>query len=471
MPLTALVLSAYLLNRGSIPFGLFGRDADPAMGSDTAGFETVAEEGVGENGIPPSTGLAGAEAADAIGEGGIRKFRVAIAPPAFDEDERAGALAFPAFHEFLVDELKSIPHLDLVELPAATQDLTPEDADFYVETGGSKHPAVPPTWTIQVRWTATREGTATWSKIHESLDAELLEVTAREAAASLRRYPFPPTDSRAVELQSLALDSERTQLERFDALLELHDIPKRFEFVGRDERRMVAIAGAAIVLNSPDPEIRGRAWQAMQGVEDGYLIGPLVDSLLLDPSDSVRVEATKLLAREFSADPRAQSTLQHALQNDLSPRVRSHARWESLDSDGRRQYLVATLGNPDLPDSKRLELITANVNDIDDFIDRRAVTSLIDIASRARPSSEAAAGNAAADGVDASQVVPILLALLRDSTINEGVRTSIASGLSRHLAEPGVRSTFEDLSRGGIGSWSLRREVTAALRRSQVPVR
>ncbi len=470
MPITALVMSAYLLNRGSIPFGLFGRDADPAAGSDAAGLESVADEGAGAIKLPPSAGLSGAEAADPAGEGSIRKFRVAIAPPAFDEDERAGALAFPAFHEFLVNELKAIPHLELLELPAPNPDLTPDDADFYLETGGSHHVDERQTWTIQVRWTATREGTATWSKIHVSLEAELLEVSAREAAASLRRYPFPPIDSRAVELQSLALDSDRTQLERFDALLELRDIPKRFEFVGRDERRMVAIAGAAIVQNSPDPEIRGRTWQAMTGVRDTYLIGPLVDSLLLDPSDSVRVEATKLLAREYSSDPRAQSTLQHAFVNDLSPRVRSHARWESLDSNARRQFLAATLENPILSDTERLELITADVDDFRNFIDRRAMSSLIGIAIRARPSAEASAGTAAPGTVDAGQVVPLLLEFLKDRTVEESVRTSIASGLSRHLAEPGVREAFEEISRQFM-SYSLRREVQAALRRAQAPAR
>ena len=468
MPITALVMSAFLLNRGSIPFGLFDRDAGAEADSPAAALPTAAGGGASER--PQATTSAVAEAADSPGEGDVRKFRVAVAPPAFDEDERRGAMAFPAFHTYLLEELKSIPQIEIVELPAATQDLTPEDADFYLETGGEQYPSQPPTWTIQVRWTATREGTATWSKIHESLDAELLEATAREAAASLRRYPFPPAESRAVELQSVALDSERERLERFDALLELHDMPKRFEFVGRDERRMVAAAGAAIVLNSSDPEIRARTWQAMEGVEDPYLIGPLVDSLLLDPSDLVRVEATKLLAREYSDDSRAQATLQNALLNDLSPRVRSHARWESLDSGGRRQFLAATLGNPDLPDPERLGLITADVNDIHDFIDRQAVTSLIAIAIRARPSSEAAAGAAEPGTVDASQVVPILLELLRDGTVNESVRASIASGLSRHLAEPGVRETFEELARQNM-SFTLRREVQAVLRRAQAPVR
>jgi len=467
MPIAALVMSVVLLNRGWIPFDLFDRDSG-AEADSPSDLPTPAGGTASERSPSPTSAVT--ETSDPLGEGDVRKFRVAVAPPDFDEDERRGAVAIPAFHTYLLEELKSIPQIAIVELPAATQDLTPEDADFYLETGGERYPSDPPTWTFQVRWTATRGGDATWSRIHESLEAELLKATARDAAASLRRYPFPPADSRGVELQSVALDSERERLERFDAMLELHDIPKRFELVGRDERRMAAAAGAAIVLNSSDPEIRARAWQAMEGVEDTYLIGPLVDSLLLDPSDLVRVEATKLLAHEYSDDSRAQAALQNALLNDLSPRVRAHARWSSLDSEGRRQFLVASLGNPDLPDPERLVLITADVNDIRDFIDRRAVSSLIEIAIRARPSAEAAAGAAEPGTVVATEVVPILLEFLKDRTVNESVRASIASGLSRHLAEPGVRETFEELAKQNTSYW-LRSEVQAALRRAQPPQR
>jgi hypothetical protein len=177
-----------------------------------------------------------------------------------------------------------------------------------------------------------------------------------------------------------------------------------------------------------------------------------------------------LLAREYSDDPRAQSTLQHALTNDLSPRVRSHARWESLDSRERREYLAATLENPSLSDAERLQLITSDVDDYRDFINRQAMSSLIGIATRARPSSEAAASIADPGTVDAAQVVPLLLEFLKDRTVDESVRTSIAAGLSRHLAEPGVRETFEQLSREFM-SYSLRREVQATLRRAQAPAR
>jgi hypothetical protein len=475
MPLTALIMSAILLNRGSIPFdlfGLFGRDSGPESPSGSADVRPDADGG--ERGLPPATDSAVAasapEAADPDGEGGIRKFRVAIAPPDFDEDERLGAIAIQTFHDYLVAALEAIPHLEIVELPAPTDQLTPEDADFYLETGGERHPGPPATWMIRVRWTATREGTATWSKIHESVESEVLLVSAREAAASLRRYPFPPPDARAVELQSVALDSDRDRLERFDALLELHDIPKRFEFVGRDERRMAAVVGAAIVLNSPDPEIRARAWTAMEGVEDDYLVGPLVDSLLLDPSDLVRVEAAKLLAHEYSGDPRAQSTLQHALLTDLSPRVRTHARWATLDADGRRRYLVATLGNRGLSDPERLELIAADIEDIRNFIDQRALGSLIEIAYRARPTSTAPAGPGEPDRVDAALVVPILLENLRNGAIPEYTRISIASSLSRHLSEPGVRETIETLA-AQTTPLMLRREAQAILLRSQPPVR
>jgi hypothetical protein len=443
MPIAALLMSALLLNSGWIPFDPFDRDGDLRTELDVPDVP-IAASGI-DGDLPPSAGSRVNDAAGPGDEAPIRKFRVALAPPDFDESERLGAIAYPAFHAYLLEELKAIRHLEIVELTEATDELTPEDADFYLETGGERHPGPPPTWTFRVRWIAMREGTATWAKVHDSTNTELLEVTAQEAAESLRRYPFPPADSRTVELQSIALDGDRPEPERFDALLELHDIPKRYEFVGRDERRMAAVAGTAIVLNSPDPEIRGRTWQAMEGVEDSYLIGPLVDSALLDTSAFVRVEAMKLLVREYEDDTRTESTLLHALANDHSPEVQTHARWETSDDTERRRYLVATLANADLTDAARLELIVADVTNIRDFIDQRAIRSLIDIASRATATSELNTGAGEPGGVPASDVVPFLLEFLEDSTVDMYVRGNIASALANHLDEPGVRESFENL--------------------------
>lgn len=469
MPLMALVLAAALLNRGSIPFGLFGlfgRDDDPATAADAAGIESASGAEAGAALLPTATG--GIAATDPEAEADARKFTVAVAPPDFDDTERLSAIAVPAFHSYLLKELETILHIEIVELPEPTDELTPDDADFYLQTEGERNPGEPPTWTIRVRWTAMREGTATWAKVHESVDTELLEVSAREAVASLRRYPFPPTDLRTVELQSMAIDSELTLPERLEVLEELHDIRKRYEFVGRDERRRAAVAGAAIVLGAPEPEIRSQTWQAMEGVEDAYLVGPLVDSLLLDPSDAVRVEAAKLLAREYSDDPRTQSAMQHALANDRSPLVRSHARWEGLDPEGRRAYLVATLGNRDLPDQQRMELVAADVNDIRNYLDRRAVSALMEISSRATPAAEIANGDATTGSVAAAQVTPMLIELLKDSTVDEWVRRSIAMALSRHLADPEVLATFQELA--GTTSFGLRGTINTALRNHEAQV-
>lgn len=471
MPLTALILAAFMLNRGSIPFdlfGLFGRDDNPAAAPASDGVPPAAG---GDAGGPMRAGIAAEVQRLSSGvEADVRKFRVAVAPPDFDENERLGAIAVPAFHSYLLKELEAILHLELIELPEATDELTTDDADFYLETEGERNPTDPPTWTFRVRWTAMREGTATWAKVHDSVDTELLEITAREAVASLRRYPFPPTDTRTVELQSLALDSEWSLNERFEALLELHDIPKRYEFVGRDERRKTAVAGAAIVLNSPDPEIRSRSWQAMEDVEDSYLVGPLVDSLLLDPSELVRAEAAKLLAREYRDDPRTRPTMEHALVNDFSSLVRSHARWETLDPDGRREYLASTLGNRSLPDEERIELVAAEVNDLEDYIDRRAVSALVDISRRASPASGAPAGDAEPGAVSAAIVVPVLLELVKDRSIDEWVRASIASALSRHMTEPGVFTAMQELA-NDRSSYAVNSAATSAMRSYLAPAR
>src|SRR5262249_13608952 len=154
------------------------------------------------------------------------------------------------------------------------------------------------------------------------------------------------------------LDTNRSSEERFGALAELRTIPQRFAFVGRDERRVVAVAAADIVANSADPEVRSRVWLAMRKLDDPYLIGPLVDSLLNDENELVRVEAVRSLGSNFSHDPKAIAALEYALVHDFSPLVRANARWESLGDNARRELFAGTLLRDDLSDAARLELVT-----------------------------------------------------------------------------------------------------------------
>jgi HEAT repeat protein len=396
---------------------------------------------------------------------------VAVSPLALQTNDRAAALAFQSIYAALLDELRSIPNLDLVELRSAGRDFAPDDIDFYVRVRGESRGGPGAVPLFHVYWTATSGGAGQWSASIASSVPWTAIAVARDATQALRRFPFPPDISRPVELEAVALDAGRSAEERFGALDELKMIPQRFAFVGRDERRVVAVAAADIVANSADPEVRGRTWAAMRQVDDPYmkvddpyLIEPLVDSALHDDSEFVRLEAVKTLGSSFGRDAKARAALEYALVHDLSPQVRANAHWESLDEDGRRAYVAGTLLRDDLSDAARLELLTAGVSGFRGYIDPRAAQALVDIATRALPSTQESAPEESPGRVSATDVVPLLLELLTASP-SEEIRAAVATGLMRHRREAGVDVALQAAARDDPSS-QVREHITFLFRRS-----
>ena len=391
------------------------------------------------------------------------RFKVAVSPLVLETTDRASALAFGSIYAALLDELRSSPNLELFELGGADRDLASRPVDFEIRVKGESRIGPTPVPLLHVSWSATRGGTGNWTA---SLDPSLpwtAEAIARETAEALRRFPFPPEISRSVELEAAVLDTHRSSEERFGALSELQTIPQRFAFVGRDERRVVAVAAADIVANSADPEVRSRVWRAMRKLDDPYLIGPLVDSLLNDDDEHVRLEAVRSLGSTFGRDPKAVAALEYALVHDFSPLVRANVRWELLDDDARREYFAGTLLRDDLSDAARLELVTEGVSGFRRYIDRRAVQALVDIASRALPSTQKPAPEENTGRVSAAEIVPLLLDVLTDDASAEN-RAAAAAALVRHRGETGVREALERAARDDP-SPQVRNQISRALLR------
>jgi len=367
------------------------------------------------------------------------RFTVAIAPRVLETTDRAAALAFQSIYVALLDELRSVPNLDLVERASKDRDIAP-DFELRANVESRDGPR------FHLSWLATRGGIGEWSASIASSVPWTAVAVARDATQALRLFPFPPEVSRPVELEAVALDANRSAEERFDALAELKTIPQRFAFVGRDERRVVAVAAADIVANSVDPEVRGRTWTAMRKVDDPYLVEPLTDSVLHDDAEFVRLEAVKTLGSSFGHDAKAIAALEYALVHDLSAQVRANARWESLDEDERRAYVAGTLLRNDLSDPERLELLTAGVSGFRGYIDPRAAQALVAISSRARPSNEEPTPEESRGRVNATEIVPLLMELLTDSPSDE-IRSAVASALMRHRGEAGVQVALQQAAR------------------------
>jgi len=436
--LVAFAIAFVLLNRGREP------DADALLrdGADRSNRFPLPSPAATVGATAPSTSAGEPEAQPEDEDAGAatHRFVVAVSPLVLSTNDERAAFAFRSVHSGFLGSLRSIQNLGVIELDSsADAEPLPDEIDFHVETLAVSIEGEPGS-AFHVSWSATRGGSGNWrAPIPVPVPPDPAAL-ARDAVTALRRYPFPPERTRPAELGSLAIDTTLPMEERLDAIEELRGIPERFEFIGRDEQRIVSVAAADIVLNAADPEIRGRVWRAMADAEDPYLIGFMVDSLLNDRSDFVRVEATRSLSKSFRENARVAAALEYAYVNDLSPQVRVNARWGSVDEAGRKEYIATTLLNRDLTDAERIELINARVNELRRYVDRPEAQALVDIARRARPSSEEAPAEGSGQ-VRAADVVPLLLEMLTEDP-REEIRVAAASALLRHRDEDGVREVL-----------------------------
>ena len=371
-------------------------------------------------------------------------FRVAILPLSIVTDQADAVRAFRAVFALFLAELRAIPNLELWELRVADETLTVDDADFVLEVATDSRSFGEPLWTFRVSWRALRGGNGSFEASESALEPEAFEAIAGIAADTLRRFPFPPQETRTIELVSNALDTTRTREERFDALDELQDIPRRFEYVGREEERIVATAAVEIVANSPDAEIRGRAWKAMADarIDDPYLTGPLVDSVLNDSSEFVRTEAVKLLARNFRDDPRASAALDYVLSRDSSADVKTHASWELLDEPARIELVKNTVFNSSLSDIERLRYLLADVSGIRRYVDQVGEAEPWRLPGSSRSPSSASENDDLPGEIAADPVTALSLEILAEEETTMMDRLAISMLLGR-LDQPGVLEALE----------------------------
>lgn len=398
----------------------------------------------------------------------LQQFTVAVAPLRLPETDRATALSYRLIYDQFLAELAEMTSVDLLVLDTANEEFDREVVDFLLELNAGTSLSREQLANFRVDWTAIRGGRGSW--LAAELEYRLsVESIPRAAALALSDYPFPPEDGTILALEAVVLNSSFSLDERLLALKDLRLSSDRYAFVGRDERRQVSLAAVEIVNTVPDPEIRGHTWRAMMGLEDPWLVAPLTDTVLQDPSEFVRIEAVKLLSADYSDVAQAQSALQYALVNDLSSRVRMHARWESLNEADRQAYLASTLLDTGLSDAERFELLQADVREIRRYLDRPSAMALADISSRARPTAQGPLASESTGDVSAADVIPLLVDMMEDQTNEAMIRSTMVASLARHLDEPGVREALSRTARNDpsdrvrmdasmlVGSWMFQR--------------
>lgn len=180
------------------------------------------------------------------------------------------------------------------------------------------------------RWPAELSSDA--ADVADFIKEGLTDLTPADRAAAI-------ADARASVLNSSLPPGERVE-----ALGKLPQTP---------EARTEDIVLAAVELATIAPNLRASIWRAMYGVDDPYLIDPLISSLNYDDAEHRRRAAATALAT-FVAEPRVKAALEQARSSDVSETVREAALHALSTVEERDQLALQALLDEKLPVRERL---------------------------------------------------------------------------------------------------------------------
>jgi HEAT repeat protein len=398
---------------------------------------------------------------------GDPRFTIAIAPITVITTDASATPTLESLYPALLAELRTIANIDIVELdmpiagldvvrplaePRLREDLTEflgDDADLYFEPTAQYGAGGAGSWSFSIRYTYVRGGggRGTLGRPARGDGPPDIPLLARQVVDQFRQVVFPPDLNALTDLRLRVLDAGISEEERVDAFERVSraaltarsayggDLPADFE-------RELDDVVASLLNQSADAEVRYRVLSRMVRADAPELIPAVVDALLYDDTDFVRLEAVHVLAREFGEDPSVQAALRFAAENDSMAEVRTHAEWAVLDDTRRRALLAETLGNRDLSDRERLALVIEDVSDFESYLDAPLISSMIEIASRTSDSDFTPVLAHTLSEADPGVVVPALLDRLRFDP-DEAVRAAAATALTAHVEFEGVREALQ----------------------------
>lgn len=266
-------------------------------------------------------------------------------------------------------------------------------------------------------------------------------------AADSQSDPQPDPQQAIADTRAIVLDASLSDRERLDALRRL---PLRSEGVSGG---VVVTTAVQIAMNSAEPGVRAGVWREMAGVDDPYLIQPLLHALVNDIEEGVRRAAARTLLADFLDQPEVRGALEFAAEYDVSERVRNEIRLSMLPEAERDEEFLTIVSDSSKPDMERLgaayDLIRSDGSAATfrgpKELSREAIIAIMGLARTTgsrRTRSEALRILRGAD--DPYLVEPLLIALANDSY--EHIRDAAAEGLGEFLDEDGVREALEEAS-------------------------
>jgi HEAT repeat protein len=213
----------------------------------------------------------------------------------------------------------------------------------------------------------------------------------------------------------------------------------------------VVAAAVQLATSSRSAEVRERAWVALRGVDDTYVIQRLLHSLANDPAEAVRREAALALGYFVDA-PGVHDALTRAAANDPSaevagacctPTAREAARYALLSAEERRALALRTLLDESLPAEQRLRPFDSSLDGRDPpRVDETAARAIFDVGARTEDSIARSMAWHLLVAVGDLGFKPVLLEdLARHPAAN--VRLAAARALAQHRDDPAVRTALE----------------------------
>jgi HEAT repeat protein len=201
----------------------------------------------------------------------------------------------------------------------------------------------------------------------------------------------------------------------------------------------------------------------MYGVENPYLVEPLIDSLTYDSADHIRRQAAASL-HTFVAEPRAKAALAQAQVSDPSDIVRAAAqRALSTDEEVDQQALQKLLDET-LPDRERLMATSLldGLNARSVRLTKEAARAVFDIGVNATDPGIRGMAWSRLNHSDVDD--PSFTAVLLDDLANhpnDGVRSMAANALAQYIDDPAVRAALSQADNDA--SFSVRYAARKAL--------
>ncbi len=283
----------------------------------------------------------------------------------------------------------------------------------------------------------------------DTLMPDMASRIAEQVENTLFAKPRPDRQQRNDEAQAIFLDSSLGGNERLDALRDVWPLVRNAGPEYRDKRNEAlsgpaAIAAAQLAIYSDDSRVRAGAWSMMAGVDDPYLVQPLLHSLANDADAGVRRVAAETL-KGFLDEPGVREALEYARDYDASERVRNEIRFSMLSTADQQEESRAMALDTSLSADERLSAIRRVWYDEQGHssaLDEPLTAALVDVAKSAdNRLTRALSWSMLSETADPNVVQPLLEALASDP--DEGVRDSAAKGLTEFPDQPGVREGLE----------------------------